>query len=87
MKISEIDLEYLKDYLGAEDEDEVRLKGHLASAKDIVMKANGYLTLEELDKNEYLSDVVLIYVQQLFDTGTIDMNKSFQGLLTMDRRF
>lgn len=86
MKVSEIDLEYVKKYLNADD-DYLRLQQHLSSAKDLVMKANGYTTEIELDQVEYLADVVLVYVEQLYDTGKVVDNKAFNNLLTMDRRF
>ena len=86
MKVSEIDLAYVKEYLNADD-DELRLQQHLDSAKDLLMKANGYTDESELDRSEYLADVVLVYVEQLYDTGKIVDNKAFNNLLTMDRRF
>lgn len=86
MKVSDIDLEYVKNYLNADDDD-LRLLQHLESAKDLLMKANGYTYESELDQAEYLVDVVLVYVEQLYDTGKIVDNKAFNNLLTMDRRF
>lgn len=86
MKVSEIDLAYVKEYLNADD-DELRLQQHLDSAKDLLMKANGYTDESELDRSEYLADVVLVYVEQLYDTGEVVDNKAFNNLLTMDRRF
>ena len=86
MKVSEIDLAYVKEYLNADD-DELRLQQHLDSAKDLLMKANGYTDESELDRSEYLADVVLVYVEQLYDTGKIVDHKAFNNLLTMDRRF
>ena len=86
MKVSEIDLAYVKEYLNTDD-DELRLKQHLDSAKDLLMKANGYTDESELDRSEYLADVVLVYVEQLYDTGKVVDNKAFNNLLTMDRRF
>lgn len=87
MKISDITLTYVQqEYLKA-DGDEERIQQHMDSAKSIIMKVNGYETEEELDDNEYLTDVYLMYVQQLYDTGMIEENKSFNNLLTMDRRF
>lgn len=86
MRVSEIDLAYVKEYLNADD-DELRLQQHLDSAKDLLMKANGYTDESELDRSEYLADVVLVYVEQLYDTGKVVDNKAFNNLLTMDRRF
>ncbi len=86
MKVSEIDLAYVKEYLNADD-DELRLQQHLDSAKDLLMKANGYTDESELDRSGYLADVVLVYVEQLYDTGKVVDNKAFNNLLTMDRRF
>ena len=86
MKVSEIDLSYVKSYLNA-DGDDLRLQQHLESAKDLAMKANGYTDESELDQAEYLADVVLVYIEQLYDTGKVVDNKAFNNLLTMDRRF
>lgn len=86
MKISEINLEYVKNHVKADDDD-VRLLQHLESAKDMIMKANGFETVEEMDQDEFLVDVLLCWVEQLYDTGQIIDNKAFNNLLTMDRRF
>ena len=86
MKISEVDLMYVKEYLHADDDD-LRLTQHLESAKDMIMKANGFETEEEMDKDEFLVDVLLCWVEQLYDTGQVIDNKAFNNLLTMDRRF
>lgn len=86
MKVSEIDLAYVKAYLNA-DGDDLRLNQHLESAKDMMMKANGFKTEQEMDKDEFLVDVLLCWVEQLYDTGKIIDNKAFNNLLTMDRRF
>lgn len=86
MKVSDINLEYVKTYLNA-DGDDLRLTQHLESAKDMIMKANGFEAKEDMDQDEFLVDVLLCYVEQLYDTGKIVDNKAFNNLLTMDRRF
>lgn len=86
MKVSEIDLSYVKSYLNA-DGDDLRLQQHLESAKDMIMKANGFETKEEMDQDEFLVDVLLCWIEQLYDTGQVIDNKAFNNLLTMDRRF
>lgn len=86
MKISEIDLEYVKNHVKADDDD-ARLLQHLESTKDMIMKANGFQAEEEMDQNEFLVDVLLCWVEQLYDTGKVVDSKAFNNLLTMDRRF
>lgn len=86
MRISEVDLTYVKNYVKADDDD-VRLLQHLESAKDMIMKANGFATVEEMEQDEFLVDVLLCWIEQLYDTGQVIDNKAFNNLLTMDRRF
>ena len=87
MKPSEITLVYVDEYLAAEGDKPNVIQGFIDSAKDMVMKSNGYITVDQLDKNEQLTDVILVYIQQMYDTGKFEANKSFNNMITMDRRF
>lgn len=87
MKASKITLVYVDEYLSAEGDKPNVIQGFIDSAKTMVMNANGYESLEDLDSNEQLTDVILMYIQQMYDSGQVEFNPSFNSLLTMDRRF
>ena len=90
MKLSEITLATVKDYLRIEhDLDDVRLELHRKAALSYILKANGQdaLTPEFEDANEFLSDVFMCYVQHLYDYGKAPESDYLNAILTMDRRF
>ena len=50
------------------------------------MVVNGYTEVEQLEESEYLTDVVLMRVQQMYDNGYVESNKEIDAMMTMDRR-
>ena len=57
------------------------------NAVNYVMVVNGYTEVEQLEESEYLTDVVLMRVQQMYDNGYVESNKEIDAMMTMDRRF
>ena len=87
MKASELNLVFIDEYLNAEGRDKEKLKHYLQSAKNYVMKINGFESEEELDENEFLTDYILMYIEQMYDKGYVEENKYIKGMLTLDRRY
>ena len=90
MKLSEITLQTVKDYLRIDHNlDDTRLRMHMDASFSYILKANGQdaLTQEFDDSNEFLTDVYLCYLQHLYDYGTVPESKYLNAILTMDRRF
>lgn len=90
MKLSEITLQTVKDYLRIDhDLDDKRLELHMRAALTYILTANGQdsLTSEFEDSDEFLADVYMCYVQHLYDTGTVPESRYLNAILTMDRRF
>ena len=57
------------------------------NAVNYVMVVNGYTEVAQLEESEYLTDVVLMRVQQMYDNGYVESNKEIDAMMTMDRRF
>nr|WP_297936531.1 head-tail connector protein [uncultured Lachnoclostridium sp.] len=76
MKISEINLEVVQNYLrlpiGAGSEDEMELQMYLDAAKHYLVKYTG-LTEDKIEENEYYSIPVLMLVAEFYE------NKSIKG--------
>lgn len=90
MKLSEITLQTVKDYLRIDHNlDDMRIGLHMDAALSYILKANGQdnLTVEFDDENQFLTDVYMCYVQHLYDTGTVPESNYLNAILTMDRRF
>lgn len=87
MKLTEVTEEYLDEYLNAEGRDELKIKHLFENAVNYVMVVNGYTEVEQLEESEYLTDVVLMRVQQMYDNGYVESNKEIDAMMTMDRRF
>ena len=90
MKLSEITLQTVKDYLRVgHDLDDKRIGLHMDAALSYILKANGQdaLTTDFDDETEFLVDVYMCYVQHLYDTGTVPGSRYLNAILTMDRRF
>ena len=87
MKLTEVTEEYLDEYLNAEGRDKLKIKPLFENAVNYVMVVNGYTEVEQLEESEYLTDVVLMRVQQMYDNGYVESNKEIDAMMTMDRRF
>ena len=87
MKLTEVTEEYLDEYLNAEGRDKLKIKHLFENAVNYVMVVNGYTEVEQLEESEYLTDVVLMRVQQMYDNGYVESNKKIDAMMTMDRRF
>ena len=87
MTLNNLDLEYVKKYLNVDhDLDDARLKSHLDTAKNYIAVSHGYESPQDLELNDYLTDLALIIVQDLYDNGTITQQQPV-SFLTIDRRF
>lgn len=86
MKVSEITMVYLDDYLNLEGQDHKKVEGFLNSAKNYCIKVTS-LTIKEIEESENLVDFILIYISQMYDQGYLDFNESVKEMVTMDRRF
>lgn len=87
MKLTEVTEEYLDEYLNAEGRDKLKIKNLFENAVNYIMVVNGYTEVEQLEEAEYLTDVVLMRVQQMYDNGYVESNKEIDAMMTMDRRF
>ena len=75
MKLSEIDVPFVKEYLRQDsDEDDMLIGVILEGAKDYIVKYTGQ-SLEQLDDSEDLTIAVLVLVAELYDNRTISVNE------------
>lgn len=75
MKLSEIDVPFVKEYLRQDgDEDDKLIEVILEGAKDYIVKYTGQ-SLEQLDDSEDLTIAVLVLVAELYDNRTISVNE------------
>ena len=75
MKLSEIDVPFVKEYLRQDsDEDDKLIEVILEGAKDYIVKYTGQ-TLEQLEDSEDLTIAVLVLVAEFYDNRTISVNE------------
>nr|WP_302599020.1 head-tail connector protein [uncultured Cellulosilyticum sp.] len=75
MKLSEIDVPFVKEYLRQDsDEDDMLIGVILEGAKDYIVKYTGQ-SLEQLDDSEDLTIAVLVLVAEFYDNRTISVNE------------
>ena len=75
MKLSEIDVPFVKEYLRQDsDEDDKLIEVILEGAKDYIAKYTGQ-SLEQLDDSEDLTIAVLVLVAEFYDNRTISVNE------------
>ena len=75
MKLSEIDVPFVKEYLRQDGDEDDRLIGAiLEGAKDYIVKYTGQ-SLEQLEESEDLTIAVLVLVAELYDNRTISVNE------------
>ena len=74
MKLSEIDVPFVKEYLRQDsDEDDKLIAAILEGAKDYIVKYTGQ-SLEQLEESEDLTIAVLVLVAEFYDNRTINVN-------------
>ena len=75
MKLSEIDVPFVKEYLRQDGDEDDRLIGAiLEGAKDYIVKYTGQ-SLEQLEESEDLVIAVLVLVAEFYDNRTISVNE------------
>lgn len=75
MKISEIDVSFVKEYLRQDgDEDDKLIGAILEGAKDYIVKYTGQ-SLEQLEDSEDLAIAVLVLCAEFYDNRTISVNE------------
>ena len=74
MKLSEIDVPFVKEYLRQDGGEDDKLIGAiLEGAKDYIVKYTGQ-SLEQLEESEDLTIAVLVLVAEFYDNRTISVN-------------
>ena len=74
MKLSEIDVPFVKEYLRQDgDEDDKLIGAILKGAKDYIVKYTGQ-RLEQLEESEDLVIAVLVLCAEFYDNRTISVN-------------
>ena len=73
MKVSNVTVQTLADYLRLEDANDTMLEPVLTAAKQNVATLTG-LTVEELDEHEDITPAVLILAQDFFDNRQYQSN-------------
>lgn len=87
MKLSNLDLNYVKKHLNVDHElDDLRLQSHIESVKAYIALSHGYDSTEELEENELLFDLAMVMIQDLYDNGKITTSKAI-SFMSIDRRF
>ena len=75
MKLSEIDVPFVKEYLRQDSDEDDKLIGViLEGAKDYIVKYTGQ-SLEQLEDSEDLTIAVLVLVAEFYDNRTISVNE------------
>lgn len=75
MKLSEIDVPFVKEYLRQDgDEDDKLIEAILEGAKDYIVKYTGQ-SLNQLEESEDLTIAVLVLVAEFYDNRTISVNE------------
>ena len=75
MKLSEIDVPFVKEYLRQDGDEDDRLIGAiLEGAKDYIVKYTGQ-SIDQLEDSEDLTIAVLVLVAEFYDNRTISVNE------------
>ena len=87
MKLKDLGLDQVKEFLHVDhDLDDNRIKMHIETAKNYIAVSHGYDITMNIEENEYLTDMAMIIIQDLYDNGTITSMGPI-SLLSIDRRF
>ena len=74
MKLSEIDVPFVKEYLRQDgDEDDKLIEAILEGAKDYIVKYTGQ-SLKQLEESEDLTIAILVLCAEFYDNRTISVN-------------
>ena len=74
MKLSEIDVPFVKEYLRQDgDEDDKLIGAILEGAKDYIVKYTGQ-SIDQLEESEELTIAVLVLCAEFYDNRTISVN-------------
>lgn len=74
MKLSEIDVPFVKEYLRQDgDEDNKLIESILEGSKDYIVKYTGQ-SLEQFEESEDLTIAVLVLCAEFYDNRTISVN-------------
>ena len=75
MKLSEIDVPFVKEYLRQDSDEDDKLIGViLEGAKDYIVKYTGQ-SLEQLEESEDLTIAILMLCAEYYDNRTISVNE------------
>ena len=75
MKLSEIDVSFVKEYLRQDgDEDDKLVGAILEGAKDYIVKYTGQ-SIEQLEESEDLTIAILVLCAEFYDNRTISVNE------------
>lgn len=87
MQLTDLTLDMVKDFLHVDhDLDDNKIAMHIETAKNYIAVSHGYERVDMLGDNEYLTDMAMLIIQDLYDNGTIT-NVEPISFFTIDRRF
>lgn len=87
MKLSDLNLDYVKKYLNVEHNlDDKKIQSHIDAAMKYAKLSHGYENDEDSNSNDILSELVMTIIQDLYDNGKITATSAI-SFMTIDRRF
>lgn len=87
MKLSDLNLNYVKKYLNVEHNlDDEKIQSHIDAAVKYVELSHGYENNEDINSNDILCELVMTMIQDLYDNGRITATSAV-SFMTIDRRF
>ena len=87
MKLSDLNLDYVKKYLNVEHNlDDGKIQSHIDAAVKYVELSHGYENDEDINSNDILCELAMIMIQDLYDNGRITATTAV-SFMTIDRRF
>lgn len=90
MKFSELNFDFVKQYLVITDEDRLEIEVYISAAKSYVKKYTR-LTDEELDENEYIVMPTLMLVSSFYENKSTEttnkINFVFTNLLNLGKDY
>lgn len=87
MKLSDLNLDYVKKYLNVEHNyDDEKIQSHIDAAVKYVELSHGYENNEDINSNDILCELAMTMIQDLYDNGRITATTAV-SFMTIDRRF
>ena len=87
MKLSDLNLDYVKKYLNVEHNlDDEKIQSHIDAAIKYVELSHGYENNEDISSNDILCELAMTMIQDLYDNGRITATSAV-SFMTIDRRF